>query len=150
MAKNTVLFIYGDHEALPDDEWKRAASFAVDSVGLRLDEQCRRRVPLFVINPGVGLTGIVERVSGQIDLAPTLLHLLGIPSGFFLGQNLFHDSPPLVYFRTGSFITENSFVSRSEAEPGGGACKSIIPGMPVDTNLCTRYADDVRQRIEIS
>jgi lipoteichoic acid synthase len=78
LAKNTVVFIYGDHEALPVDERQRARPFETDRIGLRLDEHLRQRVPLFVIVPGLHSTGAVERVAGQIDLPPTVLHLLGI------------------------------------------------------------------------
>lgn len=152
LGKDCVVFIYGDHHALPLEERERLHAQEPDAVGLRLDESLRRRVPLFVIVPGRTPRGTVERVAGQIDLAPTTLHLLGIPRGAacFLGQNLFREEPPLVYFRNGAFATGRDFFHSPDGTYDHGECETIDPGTTPDTNGCARVFADVQERIWVS
>lgn len=85
---NTVVAIYGDHESglNVDDELLNVAGIpgGDPTILYRL-----RRVPLFVWLPGAQLTGEVSVVGGQVDIAPSLLFILGIDSpASFLGSPL--------------------------------------------------------------
>lgn len=152
LATNSVIIIYGDHQAVPDEEWARAKPYAHDAVGLRLDDTLHRRVPAFIIIPGASSGGIVERPCGQIDLAPSVLHLLGVPAAneFFLGENLFRDAPPLVYFRTGAFADATQFYTGKPDSAEDAVCSALRPSDSVDPEVCRRTRESVRQRIQIS
>lgn len=152
LDKQTAIFIYGDHHALPMEERERIRTLEPDLIGLRLDEHLRRRVPLLVIIPGVQPGGTVERVAGQIDLTPTALHLLGIGAseGRFLGQNLFRESPPLVCFRSGSFATAQEMFTTPDGMFEQGRCEPIVPGTLADAGVCARFYREVQERIWIS
>jgi hypothetical protein len=89
LAETTVVAIWGDHDA--GFEWRREIATAMgathDEVGWYLSQE----VPLFIRVPGLDdLRG--ERVvpAGHVDVAPTLLALLGIdPAPYaFVGRNL--------------------------------------------------------------
>ncbi|GAA3327758.1 hypothetical protein GCM10020331_068990 [Ectobacillus funiculus] len=74
-----------------------------------VDSMQLQRVPLIIHIPKQsGQT--ISKVSGQIDVKPTLLHLLGISTTHSteFGTDLFiKEKDPLVVMRDGSFITND-------------------------------------------
>lgn len=67
-----------------------------------------QRVPLIIHVPGQE-GKVVSKVSGQIDIKPTLLHLLGIKTNKSVefGTDLFiKEKDPLMVMRDGSFVSE--------------------------------------------
>jgi phosphoglycerol transferase MdoB-like AlkP superfamily enzyme len=80
---NTTLVLCGDHRArLPEAEYRR--------MGLPDIEPLRHRVPLFIRLPNGKMQRQLTGLPGQLDVAPTLLHVLGIKDAgqVFLGRNL--------------------------------------------------------------
>lgn len=93
LAERTVIALYGDHDAGLDPSgpllavagWPRRDA----STWPRID-----RIPLFVYVPGAGdgCRGEVAVEGGHLDIAPTLLDLLGVdPPPAFLGSSLLRD-----------------------------------------------------------
>lgn len=111
---NSIFVIYGDHGAIP---WQRYLidQFETDREGLALDMKCHQRVPCFFIIPNFKENHDVDENTGQIDIAPTILNLLGISSkNFFLGENLMSPrSFPGVYFVNHNVIV-NNMLGKSE------------------------------------
>ena len=57
----------------------------------------------------------IDEVSGQIDLRPTLLHLMGIETkgDMQLGADIFSpDHEPFVIFRDGRFVTDKNVYAK--------------------------------------
>ena len=82
LLEKTVLVLVGDHRSRMTD---------LEKARLELPESPGGdRVLMLVRCPGGTPSGKVERPVGQVDLMPTLLHLLGIEAGeaVFLGTNL--------------------------------------------------------------
>ena len=80
---NTILILCGDHRSrMPDIEFER--------LGIPQAEPLRNRLPLFVHAPKKAVQGDLAGLPGQMDVAPTVLHLLGIQDAgqVFLGRNL--------------------------------------------------------------
>ncbi len=151
--QDTVICIYGDHEALPVEERQRVQPYESDLTGRRLDLSLRPRVPLILFIPGVKRVGDGSSpLAGQIDLAPTLLQVLGIPDGEarFLGRSLFREAPPLVYFRSGDFATEREYFASPDGTFEHGACQGIEPGAKADPAQCERTFRHVQQSIWVS
>lgn len=145
----SVIVIYGDHGIMgvPDVEE------AVREQGRPYDERVWRRVPLFFVVPGGGLCGPRARLAGQIDIAPTLLHLLGIPAGeaCFVGSNLLDPAePPLVYFSSGDFLTPGEWFHTGAGTPRGGACCAALGSETLNPNRCEATAREVRERVWVS
>ena len=73
------------------------------------DNAMLQRVPFMVVMPGYEKGQIINTYGGQIDILPTLEHILGIESNSFLqvGQDLLSpDHQEIVAFRTAnSFVT---------------------------------------------
>jgi arylsulfatase A-like enzyme/GT2 family glycosyltransferase len=72
LSDNTIVVIYSDHgmEFFEHDTWGQGNSAVGDHSA---------RVPLIVLDPRVGEGRRVDDVVRSIDLAPTLLNLLGLP-----------------------------------------------------------------------
>jgi phosphoglycerol transferase MdoB-like AlkP superfamily enzyme len=106
---NTVFIIYGDHSGIPFSERKRIQKYETDLDACRIEEVNNSRVPLFVLMPGHSEARVISDYSGQIDIAPTILDLLGIDSeNFFLGESLFSKKKyPCVYFISGKILSDN-------------------------------------------
>lgn len=82
LADNTIVVLTADHGvwAFDPGELERG-----DSV--RLDEKFFR-VPLIIYHPKIAESVEVEQVSSQIDIAPTLLAMLGMPRQEFVGKDI--------------------------------------------------------------
>ena len=75
---HTIIIMYGDHYGISENHNNAMAQVLgkeitpFESAGLQ-------RVPLFIRVPGIE-GGVNHEYGGQIDVLPTLLHLLGIDS----------------------------------------------------------------------
>jgi phosphoglycerol transferase MdoB-like AlkP superfamily enzyme len=120
----TVVAIYGDHDARLelDDDVLEVAGLRdwSPSIYHRLE-----RVPLFVVLPEGEPRGEVETVGGHIDVAPTLLHYLGVPRpAAFAGRPLLPGSGDgfAAYPDGSAFADDRFFVAQGYDIPADGAC----------------------------
>ncbi|WP_412989754.1 LTA synthase family protein [Pediococcus siamensis] len=120
---NSVIILYGDHYGISNSANEALAkTFSQDSSHFSAfgkdpsenwtdwDNTQLQRVPFMIHIPGVKNGGIQKQYGGEIDVLPTLLHLLGINSKKYMqfGTDLFssqHDQ--VVAFRNQDFITPN-------------------------------------------
>lgn len=111
LAKKSIIMIYGDHYGISNSENKNLASVLGKNADdwTDFDNVQMQRVPLmFVIPDSGGHGGIYSTYGGEIDVLPTLLHLLGISTKRYIqfGTDLFssqHDQ--IVALRNQDFVT---------------------------------------------
>jgi len=107
---NTILVVYGDHDNSIKDKpyYEQFLGKTLNDLDM---EQIMNQVPLLVHLPDGGRGGEYSDPSGQLDMAPSLLHLLGIPTDSYhmLGNNLFVDADRFVVLRSGAFSDNNVF-----------------------------------------
>ena len=111
LAKKSIIMIYGDHYGISNSENKNLASILGKNADdwTDFDNVQMQRVPLmFVIPDSGGHGGIYSTYGGEIDVLPTLLHLLGISTKRYIqfGTDLFssqHDQ--VVALRNQDFVT---------------------------------------------
>ena len=107
---NTILVVYGDHDNSIKDKpyYEQFLGKSLNDLDM---EQIMNQVPLLVHLPDGSQAGEYSDPSGQLDMAPSLLHLLGIPSDSYhmLGNNLFVDQDRFVVLRSGAFSDNNVF-----------------------------------------
>lgn len=111
LAKKSIIMIYGDHYGISNSENKNLASVLGKNADdwTDFDNVQMQRVPLmFVIPRSGGHGGIYSTYGGEIDVLPTLLHLLGISTKRYIqfGTDLFssqHDQ--VVALRNQDFVT---------------------------------------------
>jgi lipoteichoic acid synthase len=103
----SIIIMYGDHYGISENHNKAMAQVLGKEEITPMDSAGLQRVPLFIRVPGIK-GGINHEYGGQIDLLPTLLHLLGIDSKDFVqfGTDLLSEShDDLVPFRNGDFMS---------------------------------------------
>ncbi|MEK5187809.1 LTA synthase family protein [Enterococcus sp. FSL R5-0957] len=108
--QNSIFVIYGDHFGISNTDNKDLASALGKDPDTwdEFDNAQMQRVPLMIHMPGYTKGLVNHEYGGEIDVLPTLLHLLGIDDKDYLhfGTDLLspqHDQ--VVAFRNGNFVT---------------------------------------------
>ncbi|HHT65984.1 MAG TPA: LTA synthase family protein [Clostridiales bacterium] len=113
--ENSMIVLYGDHYGISDSRNKDLAPLLgrdPDSWS-ELDNIQMRRVPFIIHIPGCSIGFESSVYAGQIDILPTVLHLLGIDTKdqVFLGQDLLSPQrKQVVAFRNGDMISPSCAV----------------------------------------
>lgn len=110
LYENSMIVLYGDHYGISDSRNVELAQLlGKDPEEWNdFDNAQMQRVPLMFHIPGNQKGSVQQTYAGQVDVLPTLLHLLGLPTDNFLqlGQDLFSkDNEQIVAFRNGNFVT---------------------------------------------
>ncbi|MBS9336737.1 LTA synthase family protein [Fructobacillus papyrifericola] len=109
---NTMVVLYGDHYGINNSENKELAPLLGKDPNqwTDLDTENLQRTPLIIHIPGFQNGGIQHTYGGEIDVAPTIEHLLGLSSKRYiqLGQDLLSKNcSQLVVMRNKDWITPN-------------------------------------------
>ncbi|WP_107924725.1 LTA synthase family protein [Lysinibacillus parviboronicapiens] len=103
---NTMIVLYGDHYGISDNH-NKAMEQVIGKDITPYESTNLQRVPLLIHVPGMqGETN--HTYGGQIDLLPTVLHLLGIDTQNFIqsGSDLLSEEHnEIVPFRNGDFVS---------------------------------------------
>ena len=124
---NSIIVMYGDHYGISENH-NKAMGMYLDKDITAFDNAKLQRVPLFIHIPGSEKGEVIDEVAGQLDLRPTILHLMGIDTkgDMQLGSDVFSpDHEEFVVFRDGRFITDK-YVYTNEV------CYDTITGEVVD------------------
>ncbi|MFD2445534.1 LTA synthase family protein [Bacillus sp. CGMCC 1.16607] len=102
----SIIVMYGDHYGISENH-NKAMSQVLGKEITSMESTGLQRVPLFIRVPGVK-GGVNHEYGGQVDILPTLLHLLGTDTKEYIqfGTDLLskqHDD--LVPFRNGDFVS---------------------------------------------
>lgn len=106
LKDNTMIVMYGDHYGISDNH-NQAMEQILSKEITPVENADLQRVPLFIHVPGME-GGINHTYGGQIDLLPTVMHLLGVDTKRYIqfGTDLLsekHDE--LVTFRNGDYVS---------------------------------------------
>ena len=105
ILENSIVFLYGDHDP---------------GMGITFDKKCPDEcVPLFIHAPQIIETKEVFTLGTHLDIAPTILDILGIspePYPKWLGSSLLNDFPAgqiaLLPLKKGLILKENGVVEK--------------------------------------
>lgn len=147
---NSIIVIMGDHYGISANHNKAMSEYLDKEEITPYDHIQLQQVPFFLHIPGHGEGKVMSEIAGQIDVKPTLLHLLGIPTenDLYFGNDLFHDDrKDFIAFRNGDFVSEDAVFA-------SGVCYDRASGEPLDQehtadnvdikNSCT----DTKQKVE--
>lgn len=155
----SVLVVYGDHKAdlgNPADLARllaKTSGFATSSDGsdqkLWLEQ---RRLPLLIHLPGDAARGQYDVTGGHLDIAPTVLNLLGVGGAAMpaLGRDLTQGSHSLVVFRNGGFVQGDALCIAVTDADAGARCYQRSTG---HERPPAHFADRLREakvRLEVS
>ncbi len=107
---NSIIVMYGDHYGISNSRNKYLAELVGKSKDdwNEFDDAQMQRVPVMFHIPGQTNGKVSDTYAGQIDILPTLLHLLGVDTSNYiqLGQDLLSkDHDQVVAFRNGTVVT---------------------------------------------
>lgn len=145
LDKNTMVVMYGDHYGNSENR-KEAMAKVIGKEVTDFEQAQLQKVPLFIYAPGLkGFTS--ETYGGQIDVRPTVLHLLGIDTKHqvsFGSDLLSKERDQLVAFRNGDFVT-------NEITSVKGKIYDNNTGLEVeDMGPYQKYSEMVKNELELS
>lgn len=133
LLDNTVLVIYGDHDArLPIEDYQRLYNYDIKTGGLldpsdenyvNFDEyqyELNRRVPFLIWSKETksSLHRTVDTVMGMYDVMPTLGNMLGFYNKYQLGHDIFQtlDDNIVIFPNTNNWVSNKIYYNASHNE----------------------------------
>ena len=129
LLENTVLLIYGDHDArISAKDYDRLNNYdpATDSVlmpemeGYKVydeyDYELDRSVPFIIWTKDKKFNVKEKTVMGMYDVLPTIGNMLGISSQYELGHDIFSVTDNVVVFPNGNFLTNTVYYNNQKEE----------------------------------
>lgn len=133
LLDNTVLVLYGDHDArLPRADYNRLYNYDKENNSIlnndnpnydeydSYDYEIGRRVPFIIWTKDMKDTDLnmeVTDVMGMYDVMPTLGNMLGFYNKYQLGKDIFNiRSNNIVVFPNGNWVTNNVFYNSQKEE----------------------------------
>jgi lipoteichoic acid synthase len=142
----SVIVLYGDHYGLSENHNDAMAKvLGVDKITPALNAKLQE-VPLFIHVPGVK-GGVQHQYGGEVDVRPTLLHLMGIDTKDYMefGSDLLSKNHrDWVAFRNGDFVSSQTIQVSDK-------CYNTVTGelMP-NANACKVTSDKVKTELQMS
>lgn len=129
LLENTVVVIYGDHDAKikkSEYEYYYNYDYKTDSTLSSSDPnyhevtdyeyEVNRKVPFIIWSKNGGIKYKSDKVGGMVDVLPTLGNLFGFSSKYALGHDLFSVSDNLVVFPDGNWISDKMYYNSQREE----------------------------------
>jgi lipoteichoic acid synthase len=141
---NTVVVMYGDHYGISENH-NEAMAEVIGKEITPFEYAQLQRVPVFIHVPGVD-GGVNHNIGGQVDVRPTLLHLLGIDTKDYLemGSDLLSEKHrEVVPFRNGDFISPE-FTQVEET------CYYTETGEIAEASACAPLSDQAKKELDMS
>lgn len=135
--ENTVLALYGDHESGVELDGRLLAILGAKAWEPSIEVR-EQKIPFLVRVPGSRVHGERPVVGGHVDIAPTLLDVLGIERpASFVGRSLLADETSWAVLNSGSTIQADRLVVVSgPGIPHEGACFHFPSGAPRPLEEC--------------
>ena len=146
LYENSIIILYGDHYGISENHNKAMAMYLNKEEITPYDSALLQSVPLFIHIPGSNDGQEITQAAGQVDLRPTILHLLGIDTSkdMQLGANLFSEEHEgFVIFRDGRFVTDELVYANE-------TCYDRATGEMTDVAACQPYIDRATIELENS
>lgn len=163
--EDSIIVLMGDHYGISDFH-NKAMSMYLDKEEITPHDHVQlQRVPFIVHIPGQE-GRVISDIAGQIDVKPTLLHLLGIDTSNDLsfGTDLFtNDRKDFIALRDGSFVSDEYIYSKDQCfdretgellypavEPTNETTESQESSSEESVeNVCQPIKDKVQKRISV-
>ncbi|MCA1318980.1 LTA synthase family protein [Bacillus tianshenii] len=147
LYENSVIIMYGDHYGISENHNDAMEQYLGKEIRPFENAQLQR-VPMIVHIPGVTDKNPKEfdTVSGQVDLKPTIKHLLGMETknDIQFGEDLFsEDRSDFVVFRDGSFVTDEVIYTKN-------ACYDKESEEEVEQEACEPYMEKAKKELQYS
>jgi len=148
----SLLVVYGDHQGVWrwDDGVKQLLAIPDENEAAWV--QAEKKVPFMIRLPGGTRSGLMPEAAGQVDIAPTVAGLLGLPTddAYLMGRDLLATGKGIVPFYRGSAASDTHLYLSPDDAGEGGACYDLSTGESVPVNSCEPLATQAAEQLEIS
>ena len=157
LLDNTVLVIYGDHDARIDYQYYQLMYNYDEETGMILTEEDEgytpyneydyiidKKVPFIIWTKDTNYNTEIDTPMGMIDVYPTLGNMFGLDGQYQIGNDIMNLDDNTVVFTDGSFITKKIYYDsgQKEAYP--------ISGEAISDDYITKRSEYADTIIEIS
>lgn len=145
LYENSVFIIMGDHYGISQNHNEAMGQYLGKEITPFVNTQLQR-VPMIVRIPGETNGRTISNVSGQIDVKPTILNMLGIKpdEDIQFGSDLFTKDPDqFVVLRDGSFITDKYVYTDQK-------CYDKSTEKLTEQNACEPYIKQAEDELDYS
>lgn len=157
LLDNTILVIYGDHDAkLPKKEYVRYYNYDKETDGVldKEDEnyidvdyykyELDRSVPFIIWSKNMEPREI-KTAMGMYDAMPTLANMLGVKPTYALGHDIMNLQDNIVVFPNGNWLTNNIYYNSQKDQ-----YKILNTDYIIDNDEISKNNQYVSKRLEIS
>lgn len=143
---NTVIVMYGDHYGISENHNEAMKKvLGVPEITPTINSQLQE-VPLFIHVPGVK-GGVQHQYGGEVDVRPTLLHLLGVDTKDYMefGSDLLSKEN-----RNWALFRNGDFVSPTVTEINEKCYTTGTNDLATDANACKDIDSKVKTELTMS
>ena len=158
LLENTVIVIYGDHDAkIKTSEYEYFYNYDPET-GILLDKndpnyhevdsyeyELNRKVPFIIWTKDQEFNVEVEEVMGMYDVLPTLGNMFGFDSEYALGNDIFSVDENVVVFPDGNWLTNKMYYNSQRQE---GMLLDL--SSPVSVDYIENYCKQAEEYIAVS
>ncbi|MCF6408463.1 LTA synthase family protein [Pseudalkalibacillus salsuginis] len=145
MYEDTVFILYGDHYGISENHNKAMGEYLGKEI-TPFESTQLQRVPMYIHIPGDGNGKVMDTVGGQVDLRPTIMHLLGkdTKNTIQFGSDLFSkERQDFAVLRDGSFITKDHVYTDN-------TCYDKESGEEVEKTACEPFMEKAKKELDYS
>lgn len=106
MLDNSILIVYGDHNALSTED---IGVYFNKNIESPYEKESYNKIPMIIRFPDKKYSGIYSKSVGQNDVLPTVRSILGIEDNKSFGRNMFDEGDNLVVLRNGSYVCSDTY-----------------------------------------
>lgn len=108
LLDNTVIVLYGDHDAkLKQEEYQKY--FNTKQIFDFYEYEEFTKVPFIIWTKDKQVQGHIDKVMGTMDVYPTLANMFGLDSTYTLGHDIFSIDENIVVFPNGNWVTNKVY-----------------------------------------
>jgi len=152
LLDKSIIVMYGDHQAYlgKDPEVAHLLGFPEQSEYHHL--MTRKKIPLLIRLPKGEAAGVRQDTGGHLDIAPTVLSLLGITDHgrVMFGRDLTQVGNAFVVFRDGSFVDGKYFFVNRFGPSSNSTCYQINTTQAVDCALLEEKRQRAQEQLAMS
>jgi lipoteichoic acid synthase len=152
LLDRSIVAVYGDHHGFLGDTPELARLLGFPEWSEYDHFRTRKKIPFLIRLPHGQHAGVMHVTAGHLDIAPTILGLLGVEDErrVMLGRDLLRDQAPLVVFRDGSFADGAHYFVNRLGPTSASSCYAAATGQQLDCEPLAERRRQARQRLEIS
>ena len=157
LLENTVVILYGDHEArLAKKQFNLLYNYDPITNDIKSEDDptyismenynydLLKNTPLIMWNVDKKYRRKVSSAMGMYDVLPTIANMFGFKDKYGLGHDIFSDNEKIVVFPNGNVLTDKVYYSNLNDE------YITLSEQPIDTDYISRLKDYANQILDVS